>query len=115
MPNGMRKIFAAFAYSAFLAASGPVATPASAQAGGGGGYGGCQYDPLSGNWYVANIITHFEPCDPNSYGNCQYDPLTGNWYRADIITHLEPCNPNSQAADEPGDRPSAERTESSGQ
>jgi len=104
MPNGRKRLFAAFAASISLAAIGPGAAPASAQTGPGGGYGNCQYDPWSGNWYRSDIITHLEPCDPNhTYGNCQYDPWSGNWYRRDIITHLEPCDPYSQAAGEPAE------------
>lgn len=93
MPNGRKRLFAAFAASIWLAASGLPAAPAAAQTGP-GNYGACQYDPYWYGWY-RNYVTHSEPCTPTPseyYGTCVYEHSSGNWYRF-YVTHMEPCDP----------------------
>ena len=103
MSNGRKGSFAAFAGSIALAAAGLGATPAPAQSGG-GNYYGCN-DPTGSGGYGSY---------PWGYGCCQYDAYSGNWYRM-YVTHWEPCTgPDGQSPDEPDDRASEEPAESEG-
>ncbi|HEY0132020.1 MAG TPA: hypothetical protein VGB57_11510 [Allosphingosinicella sp.] len=93
MLNGMKRLFATFAASTLLAASALVATPASAQTGGGGGPDRC---------YAVN----------SPYDCCEYIEEWGGWYRF-YVWGMEPCNAY-WAPVEP-DGPSQEPPESPGQ
>lgn len=104
--NRMKRLFATFAASISLAASGLATAPASAQSGGGGDYiyYNCN-DPTTGStggYYGSG------------YGCCQYDEAWGGWYIM-YVTHWEPCNPYTYNSPEPDDRPSLEAREPAGQ
>jgi len=106
MLNRRKRLFATFAASILVAASGLVAAPAPAQTGGGGG----------DNYYNCNDITSGGyGTYPWGYGCCQYDAWSGGWYRM-YVTHWEPCTgPYGEAPEEPTVRPSQELSESPGQ
>lgn len=93
MPNGRKRLFAAFAASVSLAGTGLPAAPAAAQSEV-GNYGSCQYDPYWRAWY-RHYVTHREPCIPSPseyYGTCVYEEWSDGWYRY-YVTHQEPCDP----------------------
>jgi hypothetical protein len=101
--DGRNRLAGTIASSILMAASALVATPASAQAGGGTGY----------DDYPGCIDITGNP-NPYAYGCCRYEEEWGGWYR-NLVTHREPCTgPYGQAPDEPDDRISQESTATSG-
>lgn len=97
MTNRGKRTFAAFASAILLAASALIATPVSAQSGGGEYvYYNCN-DPTTGStggYYGSG------------YGCCEYDPWLEGWYRR-YSWGYESCTPPWEAPEPPSLEPAA--------